>query len=110
MWHAYNLISVGDLVKSTTIRRVQSETATGILNCVVHNLTVSKGSSSSERIRLNLTIEVESIDFDSQQGILRLKGKNLTESQYVKVQYLHFSMSHLFTVGRLSYHRFRTQS
>jgi protein pelota len=29
MWHAYNLIAVGDLVKSTTIRRIQSETATG---------------------------------------------------------------------------------
>ena len=27
MWHAYNLISVGDLLRSTTIRRVVNESA-----------------------------------------------------------------------------------
>jgi len=73
MWHGYNLILVGDNVKSTTLRRVQSETITG----------------SSERIRLTLTIQVESIDFDSQMGVLRLKGKNLTESEYIKLGAYH---------------------
>lgn len=71
MWHAYNLISEGDNVRSTTIRKVQSETATG--------------SSSSSRVRTTLTITVESIDFDTQAQVLRLKGRNIEENQYVKV-------------------------
>lgn len=71
MWHAYNLISEDDYVRSTTIRKVQNETATG--------------SSSSSRIRTTLTISVESIDFDTQACVLRLKGRNVEENQYVKV-------------------------
>lgn len=71
IWHAYNLISKDDCVRSTTIRKVQSETATG--------------SSSSSRIRTTLTICVESIDFDTQACVLRLKGRNIEENQYVKV-------------------------
>lgn len=72
MWHAYNLIHEGDNVRSTTIRKVQNETATG--------------SSSSSRIRTTLTISVESIDFDTQACVLRLKGRNVEENQYVKVK------------------------
>lgn len=71
MWHAYNLISEDDYVRSTTIRKVQNETATG--------------SSSSSRVRTTLTICVESIDFDTQACVLRLKGRNREENQYVKV-------------------------
>ena len=29
MWHAYNLICVGDTVKGSTFRRINRETATG---------------------------------------------------------------------------------
>lgn len=72
MWHAYNLISNGDNVRSTTVRKVQNETSTG--------------SSSSSRIRTTLTIKVESIDFDTQACVLRLKGRNIEENQYVKVR------------------------
>eukprot|EP01117_Protostelium_nocturnum_P002069 TRINITY_DN1270_c0_g1_i1.p1 TRINITY_DN1270_c0_g1~~TRINITY_DN1270_c0_g1_i1.p1 ORF type:complete len:400 (+),score=74.60 TRINITY_DN1270_c0_g1_i1:133-1332(+) len=75
MWHAYNLISKGDSVRSTTVRRVQSETATG--------------SSSSERVRITLTIEVISIEFDSQTGVLRLNGKNVSENKFVKLGAFH---------------------
>lgn len=71
MWHAYNLIAEGDNVRSTTIRKVQNETATG--------------SSSSNRIRTTLKISVETIDFDTQACVLRLKGRNVEENQYVKV-------------------------
>lgn len=71
MWHAYNLISEGDSVRSTTIRKVQSESATG--------------SSTSNRIRTTLTICVETIDFDTQACMLRLKGRNVEENQFVKV-------------------------
>ncbi|CCJ28709.1 unnamed protein product [Pneumocystis jirovecii] len=30
IWHSYNLIQEGDLVKASTIRRVQNESSTGI--------------------------------------------------------------------------------
>lgn len=74
MWHAFNLISEGDNVRSTTIRKVQNESATG--------------SSSSNRIRTTLTISVENIDFDTQACVLRLKGRNVEENQFVKVSRL----------------------
>lgn len=72
MWHAYNLISEGDSVRGSTIRKVQSESATG--------------SSTSNRVRTTLTICVENIDFDTQACMLRLKGRNIVENQYVKVK------------------------
>lgn len=75
MWHTYNLIAVGDNVRSTTIRKVQNETATG--------------SSSSSRVRTTLKIVVESIDFDTQACALRLKGRNIEENQYVKMGAYH---------------------
>lgn len=45
----------------------------------------STGSSTSNRIRTTLTIRVENIDFDTQACVLRLKGRNIAENQYVKV-------------------------
>lgn len=36
-------------------------------------------------MRTTLTISVESIDFDTQACVLRLKGRNVEENQYVKV-------------------------
>lgn len=72
MWHAYNLISEGDSVRSTTIRKVQTESSTG--------------SSTSSRVRTTLMIRVENIDFDTQACMLRLKGRNIEENQYVKVR------------------------
>ncbi|XP_066997725.1 protein pelota [Anabrus simplex] len=75
MWHAYNLITVGDVVRASTIRKVQNESATG--------------SSTSSRIRTTLTICVENIDFDTQACMLRLKGRNIQENQYVKMGAYH---------------------
>ena len=71
MWHAYNLIMEGNIVRASTIRKVQTESATG--------------SSTSNRVRTVLTIQVENIDFDTQACVLRLKGRNVEENQYVKV-------------------------
>lgn len=71
MWHAYNLIAEGDSVTASTVRKVQIESSTG--------------SSTSNRVRTTLTIRVETIDFDTQACVLRLKGRNIVENQYVKV-------------------------
>ncbi|XP_012152382.1 pelota mRNA surveillance and ribosome rescue factor [Megachile rotundata] len=75
MWHAYNLISEGDFVSCSTIRKVQMESATG--------------SSNSYRVRTTLTICVEGIDFDTQACVLRLKGRNVEENKYVKTGAYH---------------------
>lgn len=75
MWHAYNLISIGDRLKSTTIRRVQTESTTG--------------SVSSSKVRTTLAIAVEGIEFDTQACMLRIKGRNVEENQYVKMGAYH---------------------
>ncbi|KAM9304832.1 protein pelota homolog [Gastrophryne carolinensis] len=75
MWHTYNLLQVGDSLRASTIRKVQTESATG--------------SVGSNRVRTTLTIRVENIDFDSQACQLRVKGTNIQENQYVKMGAYH---------------------
>ena len=60
LWHAYNLIRVGDNVRCTTIRKVIQESSTG--------------STTSNRKRFLLTIAVEKVDFDPQGLQLRISG------------------------------------
>ena len=72
MWHAYNLVALGDSVKSTTIRKVKDESTTG--------------SSTTNRVRTTLTLSVEGIEFDTSACELRVKGRNIQENQYVKVR------------------------
>nr|CAD7202348.1 unnamed protein product [Timema douglasi] len=89
MWHAYNLISEGDCVRASTIRKVQNESTTG--------------SSTSSRVRTILTIRVENIDFDTQACMLRLKGRNIEENQYVKMGGYHtldLEVNRKFTLGK----------
>ncbi|GAA5916078.1 hypothetical protein JCM6882_008307 [Rhodosporidiobolus microsporus] len=47
MWHAYNLIQKGDQLKGSAVRRVTSESSTG--------------STSSHRVHLKLTIDVDRV-------------------------------------------------
>ncbi|XP_077350178.1 protein pelota homolog isoform X1 [Lithobates pipiens] len=75
MWHTYNLLQVGDSLQASTIRKVQTESATG--------------SVGSTRVRTTLTIRIETIDFDSQVCQLRVKGTNIQENQYVKMGAYH---------------------
>jgi len=75
MWHAYNIIAEGDSLRSTTIRKVQTESATG--------------STSSQKVRTTLTISVEDVDFDTAACMLRVKGRNIQENQYVKMGAYH---------------------
>ncbi|KAG2790634.1 Protein pelota [Phytophthora cactorum] len=75
MWHIYNLIHVSDSVKTTTIRKVVKEGVTG--------------STSSQRVRMTLQIEVEQVNFDPALCVLRIKGKNIMESQHVRLGAYH---------------------
>ncbi|XP_045785866.1 protein pelota [Maniola jurtina] len=90
MWHAYNLIAEGDAVTASTVRKVQTESSTG--------------SSSSSRVRTTLTIRVETIDFDTQACVLRLKGRNIVENQYVKMGAYHtldLELNRKFTLQKI---------
>ena len=51
MYHLYNLIEEGDLVRAGAVRRVQSESTTG--------------SIESRRVKLNLTLQVTKLSFDA---------------------------------------------
>lgn len=51
------------------------------------------GGTSSSRIRMKLSLAVESIDFDPQTCLIRIKGKNQTENDWIKV--------HLFALSGL---------
>jgi protein pelota len=55
-------------------RKVQNESATG--------------SVSVNKVRTTLTIRIEAIDFDTQGCVLRVRGRNIEENQYVKVKYV----------------------
>lgn len=75
MWHIYNLLTKGDSVRASTIRKVTTESSTG--------------STTSNRIRTTLTISIEDIDFDTQACKLRLKGRNIEENDHVKMGAYH---------------------
>ena len=62
-------------------RRVQTESVTG--------------SVSSNKVRTTLAIAVEGIEFDTQACMLRIKGRNVEENQYVKVGHGNFLLSYV---------------
>jgi len=89
MWHVYNLITSGDSVRTTTLRKVVKESATG--------------STSSNKVRLNLTIEVERVEFDSDHCSIRLGGRNVEENQHVKMGAYHtldLELNRAFTLSK----------
>lgn len=72
MWHVYNLIAVGDELKATTFRKVQQESATG-------------STSNTRRVRTTIRLQVEATDFDASACLLRVKGRNVQESDVIKM-------------------------
>lgn len=75
MWHVYNLVAKGDLVSGITVRKVMRETASG--------------GGEAERVRLKLEVEVETVEYDKVASVLRVRGKNMLESEHVKLGAYH---------------------
>jgi protein pelota len=75
MFCVYNLLQQGDSLKSSTIRKVQKESTTG--------------SSTSEKLKITLTVAVEAVQFDPDSGMLRVKGRNIAENEFVKMNAYH---------------------
>jgi eRF1 domain 1 len=71
LWHAYNLLQAGDLVRCTTLRKVVNESSTG--------------STTSSKKRLMLTMRVDRIDFDSDIMQVRKAGVTVGEQEHVRV-------------------------
>merc|ERR1719272_1060480 len=89
MWHAYNLIGVGDALTTTALRKVVRETDTG--------------STDSKKVRTNLTIQVLSINFDTEACSIRIAGKNIRENPFVKMgahHTLEMELQRAFTIEK----------
>jgi protein pelota len=70
LWHLYNLVVRGDFIKTITFRKVAHESSAGM-------------KISSTKKKFNLTIKIEEIEYDQKEGIIRYKGKNVSENEYV---------------------------
>ncbi|KAI3429800.1 hypothetical protein D9Q98_010113 [Chlorella vulgaris] len=88
LWHAYNLIREGDRVEATTFRKVLRDTGAG---------------GESERIKLKLMIAVEGVEYDAEGLQIRLKGRNMTENEHVKLGAYHtleLELQRAFTIHK----------
>eukprot|EP00192_Tetraselmis_astigmatica_P010755 CAMPEP_0117663006 /NCGR_PEP_ID=MMETSP0804-20121206/8353_1 /TAXON_ID=1074897 /ORGANISM="Tetraselmis astigmatica, Strain CCMP880" /LENGTH=381 /DNA_ID=CAMNT_0005469937 /DNA_START=585 /DNA_END=1730 /DNA_ORIENTATION=- len=70
LWHSYNLVREGDIITATTFRKVIRDRG---------------NSADAERVKLKLTLEVDGVDFDPEGEEIRVSGKNLTESEHIKL-------------------------
>ncbi|KAL1819757.1 hypothetical protein DCAR_0416066 [Daucus carota subsp. sativus] len=75
LWLVYNLITKGDSVLASTVRKVLREAASG--------------GRDAERVKLKLEIKVESVDYDKEGSVLRIRGKNILENEHVKIGAFH---------------------
>ncbi|VEU40999.1 unnamed protein product [Pseudo-nitzschia multistriata] len=71
LWHSYNLLRAGDLVRCTTVRKVVKESSTG--------------STTSSKKRLMLTIRLKTIDFDPDALQVRLSGVVENQNELVRM-------------------------
>jgi len=71
LWHSYNLLQTGDLVRCTTVRKVVKESSTG--------------SVSSNKKRMMLTVAVQKVDFDPAVLQVRLSGTVEQENDFVRL-------------------------
>ena len=71
LWILYNILAKGDYIKTVMFRKVQHETGTG--------------KTQSVKKKIIITIKIEEIDYDQTEGIIRLKGKNVSENEYISI-------------------------
>lgn len=87
IWHLYNLISPKDLVTASTMRKVR------MMSGAINSDTVVKKfffhHNQIKRIRLNLCVSIENISVDLNAEVIRLSGKNTTESEHIQIGQYH---------------------
>ena len=75
IWHLYHLLAPGDLLTASTYRKLTT--------------TSSTGSTSSSKVRVRLTLLIETIEYDASTSMLRVKGTNREENEHVKLGQYH---------------------
>jgi len=71
MWHVYNLVTKGDLVQSTTFRKIKEESKTG--------------SIVTNKRKIIVLLNVQSVDYDPEGPSLRVSGVNIGENKFMNV-------------------------
>ncbi len=88
LWHIYNIVTKGDFIKTKTFRKVAYENSQGVKSNAVKKV-------------INITIKIEEIEYDNKEGLMRLKGKNVSENDYISVgqyQSIEIGKGSLFTL------------
>jgi protein pelota len=75
MYHLYNLIQVGDVVEASTMRNVVTESKSGVRD--------------KTRVMTKIAVKVDDLQFDAEQGSLRVKGINVKENENLKLGQSH---------------------
>jgi protein pelota len=92
LWHVYNLLQKGDLVRCTTIRKVVNESSTG--------------STTSSKKRISLTIDVQKVDFDPDSLEVRISGRVQSENLFARMGAHHtltLELNQNFSVEKVSW-------
>ena len=72
LWALYNIMEEGDSIRLSTSRKVQLETGS---------------KSTSIKKNITITLKIESIEFSPNS--IRLKGKNISENEFIKIGQYH---------------------
>ncbi|KAF2669241.1 hypothetical protein BT63DRAFT_255520 [Microthyrium microscopicum] len=75
MWHIYNLLRSGDILRAPAVRRVVSESQSGAVG--------------SKRVHTTFTLRVTALDFDTAGCELHVSGKICVENPYAKMGSFH---------------------
>ena len=79
MWHVYQLVEPGDVLRALTVRNVKKDAGGADANKKAH----------TERVTLQLSIDVESTEFDPDALELRCRGKVCAENEHVRIGSYH---------------------
>lgn len=88
LWHIYNIVTKGDFIKTKTFRKVTHENSQGVKTNAVKKI-------------INITIKIEEIEYDNKEGLMRFKGKNVSENEHISVgqyQSIEIGKGSLFTL------------
>jgi len=75
LWQLYNIAAAGDAASGVTMRKISKDNAAG--------------GKDTERIKVRLTLDVESVEFDQEGEELRIKGRNTTENEHIRLGAYH---------------------
>lgn len=79
LYEVYGAVAEGDLVTAATVRKVTKDSGGG-----------GGGGGDTERVKLTLSVRAEGApEYDGVAGTLRVRGKNATETEYVRLGAYH---------------------